>query len=87
MPNERRSSVEILAEILRLVRNGEKKTRIMYGANLSHEALNKYLNFLREGAFIVHDEKGGRFHITQLGMEFAADLERVTRHLRSPMPP
>lgn len=83
MPNERRSSVEILAEILRLVRNGEKKTRIMYGANLSHDALNKYLNFLVDGGFLTFEENASRYHITTRGVEFLTDLERVTRHLRA----
>lgn len=82
MVNERRSSVEILQEILRLARHGEKKTRIMYGANLSHDALNKYLGFLEEKGFMVREDGRGHFHITPMGVEFLGDLERVTRHFR-----
>ena len=42
----RRSSVEILGEILRLTPAG--RTEIMYSVNMSHAQMSRYLEFLTE---------------------------------------
>lgn len=76
----KRSDVAITLDILRLVRKGEKKTRIMYGANLSYEMLTRYLDFLLERTFIETDEVRGGYKITERGALLIADLERVHRH-------
>ena len=47
---ERRSNIEVIADILRLGQAG--KTGIMYGANMSYRQLQKYLEFLMEGGFM-----------------------------------
>lgn len=44
--NQRRSDVEIIAEMLRIGENGAHKTKIMYNANLSYSQIKKYLSFL-----------------------------------------
>jgi len=75
----KRSDVAITLDILRLVRKGEKKTRIMYGANLSYEMLTRYLDFLLERGFIRADEPTG-YKVTDKGAALMADLERVHRH-------
>jgi len=64
-----------------LVAQGHRKTRIMYGANLSYDMLVKYLDLLVEKGFITVDDKG-RYAVTPTGSEFARDLDRVTRHFR-----
>ena len=51
----RRSKLQILVDILRLIqRKGgyAKPTHILYGANLSHVRLTKYLNWLLMKGFI-----------------------------------
>lgn len=75
----KRSDVAITLDILRLVRKGEKKTRIMYGANLSYEMLTRYLDFLLDRGFVVLDEAKG-YRVTDKGALLIADLERVHRH-------
>jgi predicted transcriptional regulator len=40
-PARRRSSIQIIADILRLGEAG--KTHIMYAANMSHQQLHKYI--------------------------------------------
>jgi predicted transcriptional regulator len=72
--------VAITLDILRLVRKGEKKTRIMYGANLSYEMLTRYLDFLLERGFIQADEVHGGYKVTERGGHLITDLERVHRH-------
>ena len=42
--DRRRSSIEVIADILRLGEAG--KTEIMYSANMSYHQLQKYLSFL-----------------------------------------
>ena len=44
--NQRRSDVEIIAEMLRIGMNGAAKTKIMYNANMSYSQMKKYLRFL-----------------------------------------
>jgi predicted transcriptional regulator len=75
----KRSDVAITLDILRLVRKGEKKTRIMYGANLSYEMLTRYLDFLIERGFIQADDPRG-YKVTERGTSLITDLERVHRH-------
>lgn len=92
MFGEKRSGVEILQDILRSAAQGHRKTRIMYGANLSYEMLVKYLEFLTSKGFIALDDATGKFNVTPRGYEFLRDLERVTRHFKdepaaiAPMP-
>lgn len=83
MLSEKRSSMEILQDIIRLAKSGQKKTRIMYGANLSYDMLNKYLEFLTVKGFLVLDAKTGRYGVTTAGHEFLRDLDKVTRYFRA----
>lgn len=48
--NNRRSNIEVIADILRLDQAG--KTAIMYNANMSYHQLQKYLGFLVQHEFI-----------------------------------
>ncbi|MBM4433417.1 MAG: hypothetical protein FJ025_05395, partial [Chloroflexi bacterium] len=41
--NQRRSNIEIIAEMLKVGENGAGKTKIMYNANLSYTQIQKYL--------------------------------------------
>lgn len=84
MIGEKRSSLEILQEIMRLAGQGQKKTRIMYGANLSYDMLNKYLEFLLAKGLITNDAASGKFGVTPTGYEFMRDLDKVTRYFRAP---
>jgi predicted transcriptional regulator len=76
----KRSDVAIALEILRLVRRGERKTRIMYGANLSYGMLTRYLDFLLERGFIEVDAEAQAYKLTPQGAALSADLERLHRH-------
>ena len=50
--NQRRSDVEIIAEMLRIGANGAAKTKIMYNANMSYIQLKKYLGFLMSQGYL-----------------------------------
>ncbi len=63
--NNRRSSVEIIAEILRLGEAG--KTEIMYSVNMSYRQLQKYLSFLVQEGFLerhVVPNPGVKYKVT-----------------------
>ena len=80
----KRSDVAITLDILRLVRRGERKTRIMYGANLSYDMLTRYIDFLIERGFIETDGSDTLYKLTHKGALLAQDLERVNRHFDLP---
>jgi predicted transcriptional regulator len=66
-----RRRFEIIADILDVAKNGAKKTRIMYVANLSHKLLEKYLMETINVGFIRFNNDG--YEVTEKGQLF---LER-----------
>lgn len=84
---ERRSKVAILRDILRTIENKggrAKPTHILYGANLSHDRLKKYLESLEAEGFIkkieIEDKKGQIFYeITKKGLEFLSGYNKMKK--------
>ncbi len=75
--NTRRSDINIIAEILRL---GEaNKTKIMYDVNMSHQQLEKYLDFLVGKGLLEKEQSkrnpGGLFRITPKGKQLLRSIE------------
>jgi predicted transcriptional regulator len=69
--SQRRSNLEIVAEILRIARKGAKKTRIVYGANLNFKMLDEYLEKLGKAGLIANGEgNGGLIRTTDKGVEY-----------------
>jgi len=62
-----RSSFEIIAEILKIAKNGAKKTRIMYTCGLSYKFVQKYLDLLLETGLL---QSGDSYHTTEKGVGF-----------------
>jgi len=67
MSHMKRSFFEITAEILRVAKNGAKKTRIMYSCNLSYYMTEKLLTYLLEADLLGI---GDSFHTTDKGLQF-----------------
>jgi predicted transcriptional regulator len=68
---QRRSNLEIIAEILRLARKGADKTRIVYGANLNFKMLEYYLTRLEKMGLVARTkEKGHLIRTTEKGNEY-----------------
>jgi len=78
-----RTKVEILATILKVAGNRTLKTHIMYRANLSHRQLKKYLTFLETNGMLarVVEDEVTKFQVTEKGMEFLKDYERISSYL------
>jgi predicted transcriptional regulator len=76
-----RSQFRIYVDIMRVIQrenNEAKPTRILYGANLSHDRLVKYLEELKTLGVIQEsgiDEK--TYRLTQKGIEFLNNFRKV----------
>jgi predicted transcriptional regulator len=78
-----RRKLQIIADILLIARNGAKKTRIMYQANLSYDLLKRYLAKTLEGGLISINKDEKSYIITEKGKVFLKKYkeycERCTR--------
>ena len=71
----RRSRLETLNAILTTSSKGVKKTHIMYRANLSHQQLEKFLEFLTSKGLLIKD--GDYYNTTGKGLVFIEEFEKI----------
>jgi predicted transcriptional regulator len=79
----RRTSVEVIADILRLGQAG--KTEIMYSANMSYFQLQKYLNYLIKLELIdkvIVGNPSVTYRVTEKGLELLKSIEGVLEVLK-----
>jgi len=76
-----RSRLQIIADILTVVRNGgARKTRIMYQANLSYKLLNQYLGYAMEIDLVsISSDDKGHYVITPKGFEFLDKYKKYSQ--------
>ena len=80
--NNRRSSIEVMADILRLGKAG--KTEIMYSANMSYSQLQRYLGYLTERGFIDKTKVGSpitQYRVNNRGLSLLAKIESLLEML------
>lgn len=77
-----RSKFDIIADILHVVREGAKKTRIMYQANLSYKLLTKYLIEIRRAYLIRFERERKCYVLTQRGKEFLVTYKEYSKRNR-----
>ena len=80
--NARRSKMRIFLDMLNSIldRGGKAKpTHILYGANLSHDRLKMYLEYLLEKDFVIEVVNEGRtyYQITEKGRRFVAEFAKI----------
>ncbi len=78
MLSSRRSSIEVIADMLRLGEAG--KTEIMYSANMSYAQLQKYLKFLLELNLIDRVTVGNpivTYRITKKGLRLLRSIDNI----------
>ena len=81
---KRRSSIEIIAEMLKVGESGAGKTEIMYSANMSYSQIQKYLGFLVSRGFIGKVKVGNpnvTYQLTDSGLELLSNINSVTEML------
>ena len=82
--NNRRSNIEIIADMLRVGENGAGKTEIMYSANMSYSQIQKYLGFLMSQGFINKVEVGNpvvTYQVTEVGLKLLKSIDSVVEML------
>ena len=73
--SRRRSSIDVLHDILKLCNNGGiKKTAIMYRGNLSYDQLRRYLTVLTRQEIVARNDEGN-YQVTAKGQD---TLRRVS---------
>ncbi|MCW4020394.1 MAG: winged helix-turn-helix domain-containing protein [Candidatus Bathyarchaeota archaeon] len=71
MLERKRSNLEIVAEILDVAKNGARKTRIVYGANLNFKMLGEYLERLEKAGLVARSQNnGGLIKTTEKGRDY-----------------
>ncbi len=82
--DRRRSSIEVIADMLRLGEAG--KTEIMYSANMSYYQLQKYLNFLLQLRLIDKVTVGNpmvTYRVTRKGLRLLRSIDGILEVLES----
>ena len=81
--SKRRDKLSIIAEILKISKEGTLKTQIMYRANLSFAQLNEYLSFLTKIRLLrIQNENGKRTFITTIkGNEYLDKYKGISNLL------
>jgi len=80
---KRRDRLYIIAEVLKIARDGSLKTQIMYKANLSFAQLTEYLSFLiRMDLLKIHKEERKKLYKTTVkGEEYLDKYEEISNLL------
>ena len=76
---ERRSSMEIMVNILDEARNGINKTRLVYRTNLNFIVVQKYIDFLTDKGLITTDQRPNLVYVTtEKGVRFLDEFTKLT---------
>jgi len=70
MSMKKRTSPEIIAEILSLCKSPQRKTRLLYAANLSWRMLNQYLDQIQSLGLLEIQNSPLKYLTTQKGLKF-----------------
>ena len=82
--SRRRSNIEIIADMLRVVENGAGKTEIMYSANMSYSQRQKYLDYLVNQGFITKvdmDNTMVAYQVTDSGLQLLKAIDTLMEML------
>lgn len=82
--SQRRSSIEIIADMLRVGENGAGKTEIMYSANMSYHQIQKYLDYLVNQGFINKVNLGNAlvaYQVTESGLKLLKAIDTLMEML------
>ena len=74
-----RNRLDIIADVLEVAKGGARKTKIMYGANLSYTLLTRYLKDVIDMG-LVRGEDGSIFKLTEKGSDFLQEFNGYREH-------
>ena len=72
-----RSRLEIIADMLSIAKNGARKTRIMYQANLSYKILSRYLDEVLDAGLVTFGSD--YYTLTRKGEEYLNRYEEYAK--------
>jgi len=83
-----RSRLRIMVDILSVIAQeggSARPTRILYGANLSHDRLVRYLSEMEARGLIraVQEEEHVRYELTEKGLRLLREIKKVEEFLRA----
>jgi len=76
MEVKRRSSIQIIGEILSLCQKPAKRTRIVYGTNINFQLLQNYLDLLM-GQGLIQENADGTFVTTEKGSGALNQIQNI----------
>ena len=82
--SQRRSNIEIIADMLRVGENGAGKTEIMYSANMSYHQIQKYLDYLVNQGFVNKvnmDKTLIAYQVTDSGLKLLKAIDTLMEML------
>lgn len=89
MFNKRRSEIQIIKDILKLSKNGVKKTEILHQGNLSFSQLQNYLSYLIENEIIKENDNKrpngstNKIYITtEKGINLLEDIDNIYAYFK-----
>ena len=75
-----RSRIQIAADILKIAKDGSRKTRIMYQGNLSFDLLQKYLDMLVNFGLLEVRGSEKSYIATEKGRRFLEDYRELQKY-------
>jgi len=78
-----RRRLDIIADILQVVKQNAKKTQIMYQANLSYKVLKRYLNNMTAASLISYETEDQCYVLTPKGTDFLEAYKDYARTNKS----
>jgi predicted transcriptional regulator len=78
----RRSSLDIIIDILEVTKEAVHKTGIVYKANLNFKLADKYLDLLQKYDLI--ENKSDKYVATEKGKGFLEKAKELIQHLEEP---
>ena len=75
----KRGRLEIVQEILAISRKSTRKTRILYGCNLSYNLIQKYLEYVTSNNLLTNFKNNDHtFYLTtEKGIQFLKEYKRL----------
>jgi predicted transcriptional regulator len=82
--SKKRDQLDIVNEILKVVKQGASKTRIMYDANLSFKGVTQYLSLLLESELLLKIQEGYKpvYYVSEKGLTFLSSYTQLLRLLQ-----